>query len=133
MDLILGPMFSGKTTALLQRVTRERAAGQRVQIIKSALDTRYHMQHITTHSGDKLPCMTSPRLLPLLSDPLILASTMIAIDESQFFPDLVDFVASAAEVLGKDVLVAGLDGDFKRCVGRGGINPRLMRCTPHPA
>ena len=91
---------------------------------------------VTTHSGDKLPCVTSDRLLPLVGQAAFIGADVIAVDEAQFFPDLVsnciivltwmlnsrqcigyiqvDFVTTAAEISHKTVIVAGLDGDFRR-------------------
>ena len=104
------------------------------------MDTRYQCEHVTTHAGDRLPCMTSDRLLPLLCMTEIMDAEVIAVDEAQFFPDLVrhdshihpwhvyywdestetcllmqvDFVTSAAEEHSRTVIVAGLDGDYQR-------------------
>ena len=53
------------------------------------MDTRYTHEHVTTHTGDKLQCITAGRLLPLLESQHFLNADVIAVDEAQFFPDLV--------------------------------------------
>lgn len=106
------------------------------------MDTRYQCEHVTTHAGDQLPCLTSDKLLPLLNMAHLLEVDVIAVDEAQFFPDLVshqyhiiilccccklhanflflmnsiqvEFVTCVAEEQCRTVIVAGLDGDFKR-------------------
>ncbi len=114
IDIIIGPMFAGKSTYLLQWVRKEQQSGRTAALIKSSIDTRYTCQHITTHAGDKLPCVACDRLMPLLVNHSIMSKDVIAVDEAQFFPDLVEFVSSAAENHGKKLLVCGLDADFKR-------------------
>jgi thymidine kinase len=113
VELILGPMFAGKSTELIRRVRDAKDAGCQVAVVKSSLDTRYIQQHVTTHYGDYLPCITSDTLVPLL-DSHFKNVDVIAVDEGQFFPDLVDFVLEASESRRKSVIIAGLDGDFKR-------------------
>eukprot|EP00200_Dunaliella_tertiolecta_P001087 CAMPEP_0202364696 /NCGR_PEP_ID=MMETSP1126-20121109/16007_1 /ASSEMBLY_ACC=CAM_ASM_000457 /TAXON_ID=3047 /ORGANISM="Dunaliella tertiolecta, Strain CCMP1320" /LENGTH=208 /DNA_ID=CAMNT_0048959403 /DNA_START=162 /DNA_END=786 /DNA_ORIENTATION=+ len=95
VHLIMGAMFAGKTSELLRRVREEQGKGLNVLLLKSCKDTRYTAAHISSHSGERLPCKE-------------------ANDESQFFSDLTEFVTTAADVDGKHVIVAGLDGDFQR-------------------
>ncbi|GLC38047.1 hypothetical protein PLESTB_000442600 [Pleodorina starrii] len=117
IHVIMGPMFAGKTTRLLQRVREFEAAGQRVVLVKSAVDTRYSADHVVTHTGDKLPCVSLSRLGGL-RERMGLAeydrTDVVAVDEAQFIEDLAESVLSAAEVDGKTVIVAGLSGDFRR-------------------
>jgi thymidine kinase len=111
-------MFAGKTTALLQRVKEEEASNSRVAIITNALDTRYGESMCVTHTGTFRPAVALRELTPLLSkecSPIDINSVdAIAIDESQFFPDLKEFCLRAVEDEGKTVFAAGLNGDFKR-------------------
>ncbi|GAX79788.1 hypothetical protein CEUSTIGMA_g7228.t1 [Chlamydomonas eustigma] len=113
VELIIGPMFAGKSTELLRRVRKAKHSGCQVAVVKSSMDTRYIQQHVTTHDGDHLPCITSSTLLPLL-DSHLKNVDIIAVDEAQFFPDLIEFVLEASESKKKSVIIAGLDGDFKR-------------------
>ncbi|KAM7506351.1 hypothetical protein LguiB_005255 [Lonicera macranthoides] len=88
-----------------------------VAVIKSNKDTRYGLDSIVTHDGEKLPCWALPNLSsfrlsigPDAYDKL----EVIGIDEAQFFEDLYDFCSKAADHDGKTVIVAGLDGDYLR-------------------
>ncbi|GAA0146518.1 nucleotide kinase [Lithospermum erythrorhizon] len=88
-----------------------------VAIIKSDKDTRYALNSIVTHDGEKLPCFPMADLLsfrqklgPEAYDKL----EVIGIDEAQFFGDLYDFCSKAADLDGKTIVVAGLDGDYMR-------------------
>ena len=116
LHLIMGPMFAGKTTTLLQRVAEAERSHQRVAIITSALDTRYGERQCITHTGVARAALPAKALMPLLRPGGwdIGCYDVIAIDESQFFPDLKSFCLHAVEACGKTVIVAGLSGDFER-------------------
>ncbi|CDP14792.1 unnamed protein product [Coffea canephora] len=110
-------MFAGKTTTLLRRIQTESTNGRSVAVIKSNKDTRYALDSIVTHDGEKLPCWPMAdlssfrqKLGPEAYDKL----EVIGIDEAQFFEDLHDFCREAADHDGKTVIVAGLDGDYLR-------------------
>ncbi|GLT94170.1 hypothetical protein SLE2022_119250 [Rubroshorea leprosula] len=117
VHVIIGPMFAGKSTALLRRVNVEGNNGRNVAMIKSSKDTRYAVDSVVTHDGLKFPCWALP---DLMSFPLRLGKEayekldVIGIDEAQFFEDLYDFCCKAADEDGKTVIVAGLDGDYMR-------------------
>ena len=70
------------------------------------------MDEVVAHDGRRYPCVAIPRLVDL-SREILSSSDVIAIDEAQFFPDLFEFTTRAADE-GVEVVVAGLDGDFKR-------------------
>ncbi|PSS14332.1 Thymidine kinase [Actinidia chinensis var. chinensis] len=117
IHVIVGPMFSGKTTALLRRIKSEGNSGRNVAMIKSSKDTRYAIDSVVTHDGAKFPCWALSNLLSFKQkfgaeayDKL----DMIGIDEAQFFDDLYDFCCKAADCDGKTLIVAGLDGDYLR-------------------
>ncbi|XP_073023174.1 thymidine kinase a-like [Primulina eburnea] len=117
VHVILGPMFAGKTTALLRRVMAEANNGRSVTIIKSSKDNRYAADAVVTHDGTKFPCWA---LSDLSSFKLRFGADaydkldVIGIDEAQFFGDLYTFCIEAADLDGKSVVVAGLDGDYLR-------------------
>ncbi|XP_010270161.1 PREDICTED: thymidine kinase a-like [Nelumbo nucifera] len=117
IHVIVGPMFSGKTTALLHRIQTESNNGRSVAIIKSNKDTRYGLDCIVTHDGEKLPCWALPNLSSFrrkIGIDVYDKLDVIGIDEAQFFEDLYDFCCKAADHDGKIVIVAGLDGDYLR-------------------
>ncbi len=113
VEVICGPMFSGKSEELIRRVTRSKIARIPVQVFKPQLDTRYADEEVVSHSALKVeaePVDGSLELLRAISD----ATEVIGIDEGQFFDDgLVDIVDNLA-AKGKQVIVAGLDTDFLR-------------------
>ncbi|KAF5482587.1 hypothetical protein F2P56_003145 [Juglans regia] len=117
VHVIVGPMFAGKTTALLRRIKSKGSTGSNIAIIKSSKDTRYAIDSVVTHDGMKFPCLALPDLLSFrqkFGDDAYEKLDVIGIDEAQFFEDLYDFCCKAADHDGKTVIVAGLDGDYLR-------------------
>ncbi|TKY49960.1 Thymidine kinase [Spatholobus suberectus] len=117
IHVIVGPMFAGKTTALLRRIKSELNAARNVAMLKSSKDTRYAIDSVVTHDGVKFPCWALPDLLSFrekYGDDAYQKLDVIGIDEAQFFEDLYEFCCKAADEDGKTVIVAGLDGDYLR-------------------
>ncbi|KAF8410831.1 hypothetical protein HHK36_003368 [Tetracentron sinense] len=117
IHVIIGPMFAGKTTALIRRLKSESNNERSVAIIKSNKDSRYGLDSIVTHDGAKLPCWALPDLSSFrqkIGDDAYNKLDVIGIDEAQFFEDLYDFCCNAADHDRKTVIVAGLDGDYLR-------------------
>lgn len=119
IHVVVGPMFSGKTTTLLRRILAEKETGKRIAVIKSDKDTRYCAHSIASHDGEKLPCWSLPDLSRFKErfgyDAYRNQLDVIGIDEAQFFgDDLYEFCREAADEEGKTVIVAGLDGDYLR-------------------
>ncbi|KAG8070636.1 hypothetical protein GUJ93_ZPchr0006g40856 [Zizania palustris] len=117
IHVIVGPMFAGKTTALLRRVQAEADTGRTLALIKSDKDNRYGLDSVVTHDGTKMACWALPELSSFqdkLGAEAYNKVDVIGIDEAQFFDDLRDFCCKAADRDGKIVIVAGLDGDYKR-------------------
>ncbi|XP_010493419.1 PREDICTED: thymidine kinase b-like [Camelina sativa] len=118
IHVVVGPMFSGKTTTLLRRILAEKLTGKKIAVIKSNKDTRYCTESIVTHDGEKFPCWSLPDLSSFKerfgTDEYENRLDVIGIDEAQFFGDLYEFCREAADKEGKTVIVAGLDGDFMR-------------------
>eukprot|EP00803_Ostreobium_quekettii_P010809 evm.model.scf_1908.2 EVM.evm.TU.scf_1908.2 scf_1908:17718-21544(+) len=113
IELIIGPMFSGKTTELMCRVRRHRAAGRLCLVVKSCKDTRYECERcvLSSHDRAELPATAVERLAELTNVEFMYR--VIAVDEGQFFPDLAKAVEAWANA-GKIVIVSALDGDFRR-------------------
>lgn len=117
IHVIVGPMFAGKTSSLLRRIKSERSNGRKVALIKSNKDTRYELNSIVTHDGDKFPCLPLQNLSTFrekFGSSAYDELDVIGIDEAQFFEDLYDFCQRAADHDGKTIIVAGLDGDYLR-------------------
>eukprot|EP00090_Calanus_glacialis_P027382 TRINITY_DN4312_c0_g1_i2.p1 TRINITY_DN4312_c0_g1~~TRINITY_DN4312_c0_g1_i2.p1 ORF type:complete len:265 (-),score=66.91 TRINITY_DN4312_c0_g1_i2:618-1376(-) len=111
IQLIFGPMFSGKSTELIRRLKRYQVAQYEVLIVKYAKDVRYDEGGIATHCGQTLPAVSATMLGELTGKTE--AYDVIGIDEGQFFGDVVDWCETMANK-GKIVLVAALDGTFQR-------------------
>lgn len=112
VEVICGSMFCGKTEELIRRVRRAVIARQRAQVFKPSLDDRYSIEHVTSHTGQNIEAqpVSSAAEIPRLLDP---ETTVVAIDEAQFFDDqLVDVVNQLAESDIR-VILAGLDTDFR--------------------
>ena len=115
LEIILGPMFAGKSSAIIGTIRRNTFINRRTMCITNNLDRRYSSEaKIVTHDKESYPAtavatLTEVRLLAEYH-----AAECVIIEEAQFFPDLFDFVLSAVEVYNKQVICVGLDGDVKR-------------------
>ncbi|XP_030594221.1 thymidine kinase, cytosolic [Archocentrus centrarchus] len=111
IQVIFGPMFSGKSTELMRRVRRFQVAQYNCLVIKYAKDTRYSDTGMATHDKNTMEAVPANSLRDVRS--LALQACVIGIDEGQFFPDTVEFCEEMAN-LGKTIIVAALDGTFQR-------------------
>jgi thymidine kinase len=112
VEVITGSMFCGKTDELIRRLRRATIARQKVQVFKPAIDFRYAVRKVTSHAGndyEAIPIKQANEVLAHLDHD----TTVVAIDEAQFFDDkVVDIVQELADQ-GLRVIVAGLDTDFR--------------------
>ncbi|MEM9837434.1 MAG: thymidine kinase [Bacteroidota bacterium] len=111
IEVICGSMFSGKTEELIRRLKRARIAGQRVEIFKPKIDSRYGEGRVVSHDSNSLlatPISETKRILDVPED-----VTVVGLDEAQFFE--MEVVQHAQELAnrGKRVIIAGLDMDFR--------------------
>ncbi|XP_078081832.1 thymidine kinase, cytosolic [Mustelus asterias] len=111
IQIIFGPMFSGKSTELMRRVRRFQIAQYHCLVVKYAKDTRYSKEDLATHDKFTMQAVPATKLSEVLQEAL--KSAVIGIDEGQFFPDCVEFAEEMANQ-GKTVIVAALDGTFQR-------------------
>ena len=112
IELICGSMFSGKTEELIRRLRRSVIAKQKVQVFKPVVDTRYHEARVTSHNGLGFEARPVEKPEDIVTE-LAPETTVVAIDEVQFFnPDIV-IVCEALAEQGQRVIVAGLDTDFR--------------------
>jgi len=111
IEVICGPMFSGKSEELIRRLRRARIARKRVQVFKPTLDDRYSLDEIVSHGDQRMKSDVVQSAKEIL-DKIDWRTQVIGVDESNFFgPDLVD-VASQLADSGKQVIIAGLDTDY---------------------
>lgn len=112
IELVVGPMFSGKSEELIRRVTRALIARQKVQVFKPAIDDRYESTAVASHAGRSLEAVAvddTAGIAALLEED----TQVVAVDEGQFFDaGLVPLALELADA-GKRVIVAGLDLDFR--------------------
>ena len=111
IEVITGPMFSGKSEELIRRVTRYRIARVPTQTFKPVLDTRYADTAVVSHSNmstDAQPVADSKELLHEVED----RTVVVGIDEAQFFDQGLVEVAALLAGAGKKLIVAGLDLDY---------------------
>ncbi len=111
IEVICGPMFSGKSEELIRRLRRAEIAKLKVAIFKPQIDDRYATSHIVSHSAQRLPSISVSSTAEILQNAQ--DAQVIGIDEAQFFDvDLVDVCQELADQ-GKRVIVAGLDQDYR--------------------
>jgi thymidine kinase len=112
IEVITGSMFCGKTDELIRRLRRATIARQKVQVFKPAFDNRYSVEKVTSHAGSEyeaLPIQSASQILENLSPD----TTVVAIDEAQFFDG--EIISIAQQLADRDlrVIIAGLDTDFR--------------------
>lgn len=111
IEVVCGPMFSGKSEELIRRLRRAEIARQRVQIFKPHIDSRFEAGHIVSHSELRIRS-EAVRDAAELERKLDLRTEVIGIDEAQFLgAELVQTVVRLAD-MGKRIIVAGLDTDY---------------------
>lgn len=111
IEVIAGSMFSGKSEELIRRLNRARIARQKVQVFKPVIDSRYSVEEIASHSGQKHVSVPVPDTAAMIA--LIEADTeVVGIDEGQFFDDAIVKAVNELAAGGKRVIIAGLDQDY---------------------
>jgi thymidine kinase len=126
LELIAGPMYSGKTSKILELYKQYNFCGINCFVINYSDDNRYSTSQLVSHDKKEIPCnkaLNLTELVDLTGDQP--AGTeynlkefnnaqVILINEGQFFEDIVDWVKISVEKYHKVVYICGLDGDFKR-------------------
>lgn len=121
LELIIGPMFSSKTSTLLEIYKKCQFCNIPVCIINHTIDKRYHDTMISSHDKIMAPCLQTTKLNDIwtnqetdcYANKLLRSSEVILINEGQFFQDLYEVVVDMLKH-NKKVYVCGLDGDFER-------------------
>ncbi|MEW6717936.1 MAG: thymidine kinase [Chloroflexota bacterium] len=112
VEIITGSMFSGKTDELIRRLRRATIARQKVQVFKPSIDKRFEKDKVTSHAGSNytaIPIDKSSELLNRLEQD----TTVVGIDEAQFFDNEITTIVQELANKGLRVIVAGLDTDFR--------------------
>jgi len=106
--LIVGPMFSGKTSYIIEKFNSDNSLA-----IKPIIDTRYKTKEIVSHNKKCIPCISVKNLSSLINKINFNEFNNIIIDEGQFFEDLNEFI-NMMESFKINVYIAALNGDFNR-------------------
>jgi thymidine kinase len=111
LEVVCGPMFSGKSEELIRRLRRAEIAGLRVLIVKPRIDDRFDVSHVVSHGGARMRAVA----VDAATDVLRLSSGyhVVGIDEVQLFEPAIVEVARELVLRGVRVIVAGLDMDFR--------------------
>jgi thymidine kinase len=111
IEVICGPMFSGKSEELMRRLRRAMIARKRVQVFKPVIDTRYSTDEIVSHGAIRMKSATVGSAGEILQA-LDWRTQVVGVDEANFLgPELIEIASQLADS-GKQVLLAGLDTDF---------------------
>ncbi len=156
LEVVCGPMFSGKSEELIRRLRRAEIAGQRALIVKPKIDNRYDIAHVVSHAGAKMRAVAveSPADIPGLVEDY----DVIGVDEVQFFAPEIVLILDGLVEKGMRVICSGLDQDFRgfpfgpmpellcraelvdklqavchRCAGPATMTQRLVDGFPAPA
>ncbi len=111
IEVVCGPMFSGKSEELIRRLRRAEIARQRVQIFKPGIDERYSHDHIVSHSELKIRS-EGVKSATEFRQRLDIRTEVVGIDEAQFLGmEIIEAVLNLAD-MGKRIIIAGLDTDY---------------------
>lgn len=111
IEVVCGPMFSGKTEELIRRVKRAQIARQKVQIFKPTIDNRYHESEVVSHSLVSIEAVAVHSAVEILHR-IFDSTRVVAIDEVQFFDESISIVVEKLARRGIRVIMAGLDQDY---------------------
>ena len=111
IEVICGPMFSGKTEELIRRLIRAKIAKQNVTIIKPSLDNRYSEDYIVSHNQRKIKSVAINDINDIKK--LSKNANVVGIDEAQFFDNQLITICKDLARNGKRVVIAGLEKDYQ--------------------
>lgn len=118
LEIILGPMFSGKTSKLVEIYKQYNFCNIPIIVINHSDDTRYSDTQMVTHDKVEINCIQSNNILSVINEQMDIFTNngplAVIINEGQFFPDLYSTVYEMVNMHKAHVYVAGLDGDFKQ-------------------
>ncbi len=111
IEAICGGMFSGKTEELIRRIRRAQIAKLKVAIFKPEIDDRFSADHLVSHSQWKIPSIAGKEASEIIDKGM--EADVLGIDEVQFFDSGIVKIIDKLADLGKRVIVAGLDQDYR--------------------
>lgn len=114
LDIIIGPMFAGKSTELIKRIRKLNVLNKKYISVKPIIDKRYSEKQIVSHNNDRITCSCFDSINDFISNIDINNIDTVFIEEGQFFPDLKNGVIRLVEEYDCNVVIVGLDGDSNR-------------------
>nr|WP_204402008.1 thymidine kinase [Alkaliphilus hydrothermalis] len=129
IEIIVGPMYAGKSEELIRRINRAQIAELKVLAFKPKIDQRYSSDCIASHNGKQTPCIpieTTDAMLEIIEKEEF---DVLAIDEIQFFDEKIIEACQRVADQGKRVICSGLDMDFKAEPFK--IVPAMMAIAEH--
>lgn len=125
LEIVLGPMFSGKSSYALSYIRKQKAIQRNVLAVKPRIDNRYSQDdEIVTHNQEKVPCVVWDSNVDIAPNRFMLQADCIVIEEAQFFKGLSVFCEYMIQ-MGKHLVLVGLDGDAHRQPFR-----EILDCIP---
>lgn len=112
LEVIAGPMFSGKTEELIRRVRRAQIGHLRVQVFRPIIDNRYDKNDVVSHSAQSVKAIPLERSVDIWRH-LLDTTRVVAIDEVQFFDDEIVSIINKLVRRGLRVICSGLDLDYR--------------------
>jgi len=114
IELIVGCMYSGKTTEFMRLIMMYKTLDKKLIILTHSADNRYSNSGvISTHNRESMDATGLTHLMPILDKDEYKSAEIVFIEEAQFFPDLMEFTLLSANAHNKTVIVCGLDGDYQ--------------------
>ena len=110
IETVCGPMFSGKTEELINRITRVKISGKSVAILKPKTDDRYSKEYIVSHNQRKIKCIIIDKPIDIIT--ITKDIEVVGIDEIQFFDNSIVNICIELANNGKRVIACGLDKDY---------------------
>jgi thymidine kinase len=132
LSIVIGPMYSGKSTYLLDKINISNQNNENILVINHKIDTRYNKDKITNHNNISTGCISFTNLNQIYKycdEKTINIKNIehIYIDEAQFFPDLEEIVSNLLNAYSKlKITCVGLDGDYQQNVFNDGQLLKLI-------
>ena len=123
IELIIGCMYSGKTTEIIRQIKRYKSLNKNIIIITHKSDNRYYESgNISTHNRENMKAIPLSNLKDIYKEDykdefnifnIFNKADVVVVEEGQFFQDLYEFAIECANLHDKNIIISGLDGDFQ--------------------
>lgn len=114
LDIIIGPMFAGKSTELIRRIRQLNILDKKHMTVKPIIDKRYSENEVVSHNNDRYTCLSFDAIDDFITLIDLKDVHTVFIEEGQFFDDLKTGVLRLVEEFNCNVVIVGLDGDSNR-------------------